>query len=291
MRNHILYELKVFLGKKMIFRFRDSLTLLPSTLKKLAKTFFPSLGTKGSIAHDDVSLSNLQVLREEYIRYLRQDIILLGGVMLKAQEMCLSKYNIDIENIMTLSALSLHIFRSNYLDDKKSRIYLLNRNQDTFIRCGYYGGHADVYKPMGENFFFYDINSLYPYVMKKYPMPCGEPVWRNHLEKVELETLYGFFEAYVECPSHISRPFLPDPNDNTLVFPTGSFVAVYYSEELKYARKLNYQILPLRGYMFEKTSSPFEGFVSSLYESRKEAKKEGSEAKSYIYKNCMNSLY
>ncbi|XP_042453061.1 DNA polymerase-like [Zingiber officinale] len=293
MRNHKLYELKVFKGKKMIFRFRDSLTLLPGSLNALAKTFFPSLGTKGSIAHDDVKVSNLQDLREEYITYLRQDVVLLGGVMLKAQEMCLSKYNIDIENIMTLSSLSLLIYRSNYLDEKKYPIYLLNRNQDAFIRRGYYGGHSDVYKPYGENLFFYDINSLYPYVMKKYPMPCGEPVWRKNLEKVELDTLYGFIEAYVVCPKDINRPFLPyrEPEINTLIFPTGHFIAVYYSEELKYARELSYKIVPLRGYMFEKTSSPFEGFITNLYESRKEAKKAGSEAMSYIYKNCMNSLY
>lgn len=52
--------------------------------------------------------------------------------------------------------------------------------------------------------------------------------------------------------------------NNTLLFPTGKFVGVYFSEELKYARDLGYQIIPLRGYLFEKMSSPFESFVSDL---------------------------
>lgn len=107
-----------------------------------------------------------------------------------------------------------------------------------------------------------------------------------------MDTLFGFIEAYVVCPSNISRPFLPYRDENnTLIFPTGNFIGVYYSEELKYARDLGYSILPLRGYMFEKKSSPFEGFISSLYKSRQEAKKAGNEAMSFFYKICMNSLY
>lgn len=83
--------------------------------------------------------------------------------------------------------------------------------------------------------------------MKTFPMPGGEPVWHGHLEDQDLSNLFGFIEAYVVCPSHINRPFLPyrDKN-NTFVFPTGKFVGVYYSEELKYARDLGYKIIPLR---------------------------------------------
>lgn len=46
-RNHKLYELKVYLGNKLLFRFRDSLTLLPNPLNTLAKTLCPELGSKG----------------------------------------------------------------------------------------------------------------------------------------------------------------------------------------------------------------------------------------------------
>lgn len=60
---------------------------------------------------------------------------------------------------------------------------------------------------------------------------------------------------------------------------------------MKFARDLGYHVIPLRGYLFEKKSSPFEGFISNLYESRLEAKKAGDEAMTYIYKILMNSLY
>ncbi|XP_073313483.1 DNA polymerase-like [Primulina huaijiensis] len=291
-RNHKLYELKIYLGDKLIFRFRDSCTLLPSSLATLGKTLCPELGSKGSIPHEDLKVSNLQVSREELINYHRQDILLLGGVMLKAQEVNWSKYHIDIEEVMTLSSLSLKIFRMHYLDDKTFPIHIPTQNQDTFIRRAYYGGHVDVYKPYGENLYYYDVNSLYPYIMKSYPMPCGVPVWRNNLESVELDSLFGFIEAYVVCPTNISRPFLPYKDQyGTLIFPTGKFIGVFYSEELKFARDLGYEIIPLRGYLFEKKSSPFESFISHLYESRLDAKKRGDEAMTFIYKILMNSLY
>nr|YP_010318614.1 NADH-plastoquinone oxidoreductase subunit K [Corydalis trisecta]ULX45341.1 NADH-plastoquinone oxidoreductase subunit K [Corydalis trisecta] len=53
---------------------------------------------------------------------------------------------------------------------------------------------------------------------------------------------------------------------------------------------MGYKIQPLRGYLFEKKPSPFVSFVSSLYESRLEAKITGNDAMAYGYKRLMNSL-
>lgn len=123
-------------------------------------------------------------------------------------------------------------------------------------------------------------------------MPGGVPIWNGNLAGQELSNLYGFIEAYVECPSTMSRPFLPyRDHKNTLLFPTGKFVGVYYSEEFIYARKLGYKIIPLRGYLFEKKHTPFESFVTSLFGKRQEAKKTGNEAMAFGYKLLMNSLY
>ena len=292
MRNLKLYELSVYKGKKRLFRLRDSLTLLPSSLATLAKTLCPQLGSKGSFPHDEVQVSNLKDLREQLLEYMIQDIRLLGGVMLKAQDIYWSQYKVDIENCLTLSTLAMTIYRTSYYDPISWPIHIPSRNEDTFIRRGYYGGHADTYKPYGENLYYYDVNSLYPYIMKSCPMPGGTPVWHANLEGQELSNLYGFIEAYVVCPSTIKRPFLPyRDHNNTLLFPTGKFVGVYFSEELIYARDLGYKIFPIRGYLFEKKPSPFDSFVTSLFRSRQEAKLSGDEAMAYSYKILMNSLY
>ena len=125
-------------------------------------------------------------------------------------------------------------------------------------------------------------------------MPGGVPTWHGNLEGIDLDSMFGFIEAYVECPTTIKKPFLPyrDKN-NTLIFPTGVFVGVYYSEELKYARDLGYTVHPISGYLFERKEcpSPFISFVSSLFQKRLEARESSNEALAYIDKILINSLY
>jgi hypothetical protein len=292
MRNHRLYELAVYYDKKILFRFRDSLNLLPGSLDSLAKNLCPELGTKGNVDHKDVNITNIKSRKNELLDYMKQDILLLGGIMKTSQEIYWKLYNVDLESKITLPSLALSIFRMKYYDPLKVPIHIPNPNEDSFIRRAYYGGHTDVYKPYGEDLYYYDVNSLYPFVMKEYPMPGGAPVWHRNLEGMDLDSLFGFIEAYVVCPKSIKKPFLPyrDKN-NTLIFPTGEFVGVYYSEELKYARGLGYTVLPISGYLFEKMESPFKSFVSTLFASRLEARKDGNEAMAYVYKILMNSLY
>lgn len=83
------------------------------------------------------------------------------------------------------------------------------------------------------------------------------PVWHGNLgDKARSDSMFGFREAYVVCPKNIKKPFLPyrDKEKNTLIFPTGEFVGVYFSEEFKYAKSLGYTVRPISGYLFERNS-------------------------------------
>lgn len=42
------------------------------------------------------------------------------------------------------------------------------------INISYTGGSTDMFKPHGSNLFRYDVNSLYPFVMSKFPKPVGD---------------------------------------------------------------------------------------------------------------------
>lgn len=265
-KDHQIYELVIYNGRKLLLRLRDSLKLLPRRLDDLAQNLCPQLGRKGVIEHHNVNESNLSHHRDELLEYMKQDILLLGGVMHRAQEIYYDLFQIDIVKKRTLSSLALDIFRTLYYDQNQWPIYIPNRNEDTFIRRGYYGGHSDTYIPYGKELYYYDVNSLYPYVMKNYPMPGGEPVWIDKCEEMDLDSLFGFFEAFVVAPADMKRPFLPyRTSKKSLTFPTGEFVGVYYSEELKYAKSIGYQVIPLCGYIFQKIT-PFGDFVTTLSE-------------------------
>ncbi len=203
---------------------------------------------------------------------MKEDILFLGSIMLNFQDLYAKCYKADIENKITAASLALSLFRSN---EVKFPIYIPNKNENTFIRKGYYGGHTDVYTLYGENLYYYDVNSLYSFVMKEFPMHGGVPVWHSDLESMELDSMFGFIEAYVECLQTIKRPFLPYRNEKEglLIFPTGSFFGIYYSKELKYAIDLGYKVVPNFGYLFQKMESPFKNYVNSIFESKSNAKK------------------
>uniref|UniRef100_K4BER8 DNA-directed DNA polymerase n=1 Tax=Solanum lycopersicum TaxID=4081 RepID=K4BER8_SOLLC len=103
-----------------------------------------------------------------------QDILLLGGVMHRAYEIYYELFHINIFKRSTSSSLAFDIFPTLYYDPKRWSIYIPNRNEDTFIRHGYYSGHSDTYIPYGKELYYYDVHSLYPYIMKNFLMTGGE---------------------------------------------------------------------------------------------------------------------
>lgn len=98
--------------------------------------------------------------------------------MFSAQDIYFRNFDVDICDWVTISSKALGIFRSKFLDDKKTKPTM---NVDNFVRKGYFGGKAEAYIPKGENLFYYDVNSLYPYIMKEHEMPGGRKTclaWR-----------------------------------------------------------------------------------------------------------------
>lgn len=49
----------------------------------------PELGSKGSISYEDVRLETLSTMKDSLLDYMKQDILLLGGIMQKFQDLCL----------------------------------------------------------------------------------------------------------------------------------------------------------------------------------------------------------
>ncbi|KAF6152893.1 hypothetical protein GIB67_002978 [Kingdonia uniflora] len=76
-------------SNRTMFGFLESLENVDNiigSLAELAKNLCPHLGVKGSIQHDKLRVSMLQNQRDQLLDYMRQDIRLLAGVVIKAQE-------------------------------------------------------------------------------------------------------------------------------------------------------------------------------------------------------------
>lgn len=69
----------------------------------------------------------------------------------------------------TIASLAIKIFlMDKYYDLNLPSI--TKKSMYTDLKQGYYGGITEVYRPYGENLFYYDINSMYPKAALN-PMP------------------------------------------------------------------------------------------------------------------------
>lgn len=290
--------------------FRDSFLLLPSSLKKLAINFnvsnkgifpykfvnnkdvplnyigeipkyeyFENLNKQEYIEYCKSFKNNLWDLRKESMKYCNQDVISLYEIIESFQKKIYSLFRMDILKHPTLSSVAFAIYRSNFLK-KEFKIPLIKGDLFYNLKKGYTGGSVDVYKPFsekGEKIYRYDVNSLYPFVMKNYYMPVGEPIYfEGDITLISrgsgyelINNPFGFFEVEVTAPTNMKIPLLQTRFYSTkgirTVAPLGKWTGTYFSEEINNARNQGYKFKILKGYLFDKQNI-FREYVDFLYE-------------------------
>lgn len=303
---------------KYHLNFRDSLLILPNSLRRLCSTF--NVENKGIFPYKFVSdnldyigpvptfeyfsdvlpkdydlyksdfINNDWNLRKETIKYCEQDCRSLYQVLITFNSLIFDKFQLNIHKYPTLPSLAFAIYRCKYLNDH--RIPLISGEIFHDLKKGYTGGHTDVYKPFGSNVFRYDVNSLYPFVMKEYPMPIGNITYfEGDILNIDREA-FGFFECEITAPDNLNRPLLQTKvetkgGDRT-VAPLGSWKDMIFSEEMNEYMKYGYQFKVLRGYLFDK-GYIFKNYVEDLYQIKQSVSKD--DPMYAISKLLLNSLY
>nr|YP_010160567.1 DNA polymerase [Gymnopilus junonius]QRH17753.1 DNA polymerase [Gymnopilus junonius] len=270
-------------GKPFTISWRDSLRIFPVSLDKLTKNF----NVEGKTSKYNILFNNIDVffdsnLYSSFKDYAMQDSKSLHNALLTAQKIYLSKYQVDICQVLSTSSLSLKIFRKNFLN---TDIPILVESVDAFIRKSYFGGATDIFKSRGYNLRYYDINSLYPNAMLK-PMPLELIKKHDKISLNELNDFFGFILCNIETPNNIKIPILPYRALGKTFYPLGKWKGVYFSEEIKEAIKLGYKIEPLTGYEFSKYNL-FDDYINHFYEIKKNS--QGSQR--FIAKMHLNQLY
>jgi len=282
----------------------DSYLLLPASLDKLANDFECDT-KKGYFPYDFVNKTNLSYIGktpdkryyknisdEEYnsikatdwnlkletLKYLEKDLESLMEVIDKFGKYIYNEYGLQITDALTISKLSINILYSKYLKKSLKTLPLIkNLSIYNFTRLGYYGGITEVYKPYGENLYYYDINSMYPFVAKnKMCSKFGsyielEETEVNKENSLELDNLFGFFFCRVKTTDNYLG-LLPIHLNNKLILPNGEFEGVWFSEELKFAKEQGYEIQVIKGYNYKCDENIFDNFVDDLYYKRLNSK-------------------
>jgi hypothetical protein len=171
-------------------------------------------------------------------------------------------------------------------------------NVDEFVRKAYFGGRTEIFKPVfdskvGEKDFlyYYDVNSLYPFVMKQHEYPDKFIKWtrgKREFKKYQM----GVWRCKVKVPEDMYIPVLAIKFNERLVFPVGEFEGYWTRYELEYAESLGCKILEyIEGAVFENAGFMFNDFVETLYNMRLEAKEKNDNVTQMTMKLLMNSCY
>ena len=123
--------------------------------------------------------------RQEVTKYCENDCRVLYLVIDKFSKLILNSYSVNIHNYPTLSSIAYRIFKTLFLKEKfkmqvgnrkklvpMSDIPVVAELNYEIVKQAFFGGHCDMYiptNPVGTNIYCYDVNSLYPFVMKEFP--------------------------------------------------------------------------------------------------------------------------
>lgn len=312
-----------------VLYFRDSYLLLPSSLRKLGKSL-NILHQKGIFPHKFLNINNLDFvgnipsynyfydlilesneykpnitldeyneytskfnnlwnLRDEAIKYCELDCISLYEILIKFNDMIYDLYHLNINQFSTLPSLGFSLFRSQFMNEET--IPQLQGGLFKEIQQSYFCGAVDMYIPYGENLFAYDVNSLYPYVMKTYPMPLGQPQYFEGDISFP-ENKLAFVLVDVKTPTVLKEPIIcmhhKTKGGIRTLAPLGSWKQWLFSPEMDNAKNVGYTFKIHKGYLFDK-GFIFNDFIDKLYKLRLQYPK--SHPMNYIAKILMNSLY
>ena len=261
--------------------FIDSLAVIPMALRKFKKAFGLKEG-KGSFEGIGYIIS-YQLTEKDWKNlkeYCKQDVYTLIDGYKKFEEILMEKFGMKKKLFLypTLSSISFSILR------EKSPVKL---KKVELSRQVYAGGRTEIFKLYGENLYYIDINSSYPYVMSNFEYPVGKFHKTNDME----EEGVGFAKILHSPDLYIPPLFAKahKGSNKKLLFINYKEGDIILSTnlELRYLEKLGYEIEYIGGIGTSEMGKPFE-YLKDFYEERKKNK---DEAMRTTIKLLMNSAY
>ncbi len=294
---------------KYTIKFRDSYMLMKDSLHKLSYSFnvphkkiecnFFNKNTKENLSPpNNLPYEDKFENWDKFCEYLEYDTIGLYECI-RYFENVLHSFGGNIK--LTIASTALSLFKNNYLH---SWIYPVNKQikighllgKDIFIniedeiRKYYIGGRTEIDKRYGEYLFYYDINSLYPFVMQSNEFPVSSPLFVLPEQLSKNDKGFLMCDIYYDenkCKSGL--PFLPvklfNKNFNKLIYPTGKWSGLYDIDVINFAKDLGYEVDIKYGFIFD-YEPIFKDFINDMYSLRKE-----NDSYNIIFKYIMNSSY
>jgi len=273
--------------------FKDSLKLLPMSVKRVAKAFnLPDDEQKGELDYDEFRPVGHELTNEE-IGYIRNDVLIIARALAIEFDKGLNR--------LTAGSNAFHAYKSQFKESRWNKLFpVVNIDIDDFLRQAYKGGFTYV-NPKYKGIDVYDgisvdFNSMYPSMMLQYDYPIGTPIRfegkykadehrplyvqeltcyfdlkPDKVPMIQLKGNWGYgFHEYVE---HVDEPV-------KLVLCNIDLETFYDSYEVDV---LSYN----GGYMFSSARGLFDDYIAE-WRAEKESTTGGRRE---IAKLMLNSLY
>lgn len=206
----------------------------------------------------------------------------------------------------TIASLAMKVFKTRFPDDYEtacSSHYLSKWGQmaEAIIREAYFGGRTEVFVPRLFDGYHYDVNSLYPSVMKAHEYPVGKYFVVQGARAEKCFDAWLTFHAgngIMECDVFVPDQFYPplpykkvlkrSTERGKLLFPVGHLSGTWTFPELEHAIDCGARIHTVKQVIYwPRTEAVFKEYVETF-----EAMKKGSKgAKKQFAKIMLNSLY
>lgn len=271
-----------------IHEIRDSFAILPVPLKKLGNQ---KGGEKKEIDYALMEREVREKNKNEILEYLKPDCTVLYWAVFEFLERFGNKLTIGATAISELQKLHPLIRLGKSHDEKFRPFYFGGR-----VQC-FESGHV---KPrFKDRIKIFDVNSMYPAVMKNFVHPLGGnyvSLKTSAIEKFDIRTgnLRGFGGMYFAHFRGTSKGALPVRNEKTggLDFPIGEAEFYACSHEIRTACELGLlKILEIYDVYVPCSFQSYDAFVDKFIGEKIEGKRVGDFAKELFSKLIANSAY
>lgn len=192
---------------------------------------------------------------------------------------------------MTKAGQAFSCFRHRFMKvnigiHKNEKIINLERN-------AYMGGRTEAFfigQVPGNDFVSLDINSMYPYLMKKYEYPTRLVDYQTNPDIEIIKQSLKRFQAVAKIRVKTNSPAYAYREKDKIFFPVGTFDCYVTTHGLNRAIQNN-ELKKIYEIAIYEKDYIFCDYVDYFYKLRMEYKKQGNKIYEQIVKILLNSLY
>lgn len=192
---------------------------------------------------------------------------------------------------VTLASQAFNAYRHRFMNVP---IYIHDNVKATALeRNGYFGGRTECFfigTIKKQNVYALDINSQYPYVMKKHKYPHMLRYYTEKTTPKELYKLTSYYAVVVNCDLVTDTPAYAKRLSDKTVFPIGKFNTTLCTGSFRLAFEHGH-VKKVHCASLYRQEKIFEKWVTRVYAIRQGYMKSNNSAMTYMVKRLMNSLY